>query len=47
MADDITTLRRILLGCHTIAVVGLSADWNRPSYFAASYLQGKGYRIVP
>ncbi len=44
---DEATLRRILRDCRTIAVVGLSADWNRPSYFAASYLQGKGYRIVP
>lgn len=40
-------LRQILRDCRTIAVVGLSADWNRPSYFAASYLQGKGYRIIP
>ena len=47
MADDISTLRRILKGCRTIAVVGLSAEWHRPSYFAASYMQGKGYRIVP
>ncbi|WP_119353431.1 CoA-binding protein [Azohydromonas sediminis] len=47
MQDDIATLRRILRTCRTIAVVGLSADWFRPSYFAASYLQGKGYRIVP
>jgi hypothetical protein len=47
MADDITALRRILQACRTIAVVGLSAEWHRPSYFAASYLQGKGYRIVP
>ena len=47
MADDISTLRRILRECRTIAVVGLSAEWHRPSYFAASYLQGKGYRIVP
>ena len=47
MADDITALRRILQRCHTVAVVGLSAEWNRPSFFAASYLQGKGYRIVP
>jgi len=28
-------------------VVGLSAEWHRPSYFAASYMQAKGYRIVP
>ena len=47
MDDDFATLRRILRTCRTIAVVGLSADWFRPSYFAASYLQGKGYRIVP
>ncbi len=47
MDDDITTLRRILTACRTIAVVGLSADWNRPSYFAAKYMQHHGYRIVP
>jgi uncharacterized protein len=47
MADDITTLRRILKACRTIAVVGLSAEWHRPSYFAAKYLQQHGYRIVP
>ena len=47
MADDIATLRRILKTCHTLAGVGLSADWHRPSYFVAKYLQSKGYRIVP
>ena len=47
MLDDISTLRRILRSCRTVAVVGLSAEWHRPSYFAASYLQGKGYRVVP
>jgi predicted CoA-binding protein len=47
MSSDHALLRRLLDRCRTIAVVGLSADWNRPSYFAASYLQGKGYRIVP
>lgn len=45
--DDISTLRRILAQCRTIAVVGLSAQWHRPSYFAASYMQHKGFRIVP
>ena len=45
--SDIETLRRILSSCRTIAVVGLSADWFRPSYFAAKYLQEHGYRIVP
>jgi predicted CoA-binding protein len=47
MADDISTLRRILRSSRTIAVVGLSAEWHRPSYFAAKYMQAKGYRIVP
>ena len=45
--DDINTLRRILRESHIIAVVGLSADWYRPSYFAAKYMQEHGYRIVP
>jgi uncharacterized protein len=44
---DIDTLRRILATGRTIAVVGLSADWYRPSYFAAKYLKEHGYRIVP
>ena len=47
MVDDISELRRILKTCHTIAVVGLSAEWHRPSYFAAKYMQQHGYRIVP
>ena len=47
MADDISSLRRILKACRTIAVVGLSAEWHRPSYFAAKYMQQHGYRIAP
>jgi predicted CoA-binding protein len=47
MSDDISTLRRILRECRTVAIVGLSADWHRPSNFAAKYLQHHGYRIVP
>jgi len=47
MVDDIAGLRRILRDCRTIAVVGLSANWYRPSYFAAKYMQDKGYRIIP
>jgi uncharacterized protein len=45
--DDIATLRRILGTCKTIAVVGLSPQWHRPSFFAAKYMQSHGYRIVP
>jgi hypothetical protein len=47
MADDIPSLRRILRTSRTIAIVGLSADWFRPSYFAGKYVQEHGYRIVP
>ena len=45
--DDINTLRRILRESKVIAVVGLSADWFRPSYFAAKYMQEHGYRVIP
>ncbi|HET7261634.1 MAG TPA: CoA-binding protein [Casimicrobiaceae bacterium] len=47
IVDDIPGLRRILTCSRTIAVVGLSANWNRPSNFAAKYMQEHGYRIVP
>ena len=47
MSEDIPTLRRILKSCRTIAVVGLSAEWHRPSYFAAKYMQQHGYRVLP
>ena len=47
MSDDIGALRRILKSSRTIAVVGLSAEWHRPSFFAAKYMQQHGYRIVP
>jgi predicted CoA-binding protein len=45
--DDIATLRRILKSSRTIAMVGLSDQWHRPSYFVAKYLQQHGYRIFP
>ncbi len=47
IVDDIDGIRRILADHRTIAVVGLSANWYRPSYFAAKYLQDHGYRIIP
>lgn len=47
MHDDIPTLRRILKSARTVAVVGLSADWYRPSNFVAKYLQQHGYRVIP
>ena len=45
--DDQAGLRRLLQQCRTIAVVGLSAEWHRPSFFAAKYMQEHGYRILP
>lgn len=45
--SDINTLRRVLRESKTIAVVGLSADWFRPSYFAAKYMQEHGYKVIP
>ncbi len=47
MIDDIADIRRVLKTSRTIAVVGLSANWWRPSYFAAKYMQEHGYRIIP
>ena len=47
MSDDINSLRRILKECRVIAVVGLSANWHRPSYFAAKYMLQHGYRVIP
>ena len=47
MIDDVAGLRRILMRNRRLAVVGLSADWHRPSNFVGKYLQQHGYRIVP
>ena len=44
MSDDIPTLRRILAENRVVAMVGLSASWYRPSYFAAKYLLDHGYK---
>ena len=45
--DDIASLQRILSDNHRIAIVGISANWYRPSYFAAKYLIEYGYDVVP
>ena len=44
--DDLY-LRRILRETRTIAMVGASANWNRPSYFAMKYLLDRGYKVIP
>ena len=43
--DDV--LLRIYRETRTIAMVGASPNWNRPSYFAMRYLQRKGFRVIP
>ena len=40
-------IRDILEQSSTIAMVGLSGNWYRPSYFAAKYLLDRGYRVIP
>ena len=40
-------LKETLDRVRTIAVVGASANWNRPSFFVMKYLQAKGFRIIP
>src|SRR5580700_10521026 len=40
-------IRSILERVRTIAMVGASSNWNRPSYFVMKYLRGKGYRVIP
>ena len=47
MIDDVAGLRRVLQDNRVIAVVGLSPNWNRPSYFAAKYMLEHGYTVIP
>ncbi|MXZ80372.1 MAG: CoA-binding protein [Gammaproteobacteria bacterium] len=44
---DTNEIRRIFLENRTVAMVGLSANWYRPSFFAAKYLVDHGYRVIP
>ena len=45
--DTISTLRDGAAAVQHVAVVGLSPQWHRPSFFAAKYMQSHGYRVVP
>ena len=46
-ATDIPTLRRILHASRRIAIVGISAEWHRPSFFVGKYLLEHGYVMIP
>ena len=39
--------QEILESCHVVAIVGLSSDEDRPSNHVGTYLQMKGYHIIP
>lgn len=45
--NKIETIKRILEECKTIAVVGLSSNPYRPSNGVASFMQKKGYKVIP
>ena len=51
MTDDLTyddeTIRTVLRDTRTIAMVGASAKWSRPSFFVMKYMQRKNYRVIP
>lgn len=45
--QDPLTVQRVLRGKPTIAIVGLSGNPLRASYFVGFYMQRHGYRIIP
>jgi hypothetical protein len=45
--QDPLTIQRVLLGAKTIAIVGLSSNTLRASYFVGFYLQRHGFRVIP
>lgn len=45
--QDVAQINHLLDTAKTIAIVGLSSDRQKASYFVAGYLQDEGYRIVP
>ena len=40
-------IKNILEKTKTIAMIGLSSSWQRPSYFVAKYLLDRGYKVFP
>ena len=47
MMDDDFLIADILANTRTIAMVGASANWKRPSFFVMKYMQKQGFRVIP
>ena len=45
--QDPLMIQRVLHSAATIAIVGLSSNELRPSYFVGYYLKRHGYRVIP
>ena len=45
--QDPATIQRVILGAKTVAIVGLSKNELRASYFVGFYLRRHGYRVIP
>ena len=45
--QDPLTIQRAIHGAKTIAIVGLSKNQMRASYFVGFYLRRHGYRVIP
>ncbi|MER7282275.1 CoA-binding protein [Dactylosporangium sp. NPDC000244] len=45
--QDPTTIQRVLHTARTVAIVGLSANELRASYFVGYYLKRHGYTVIP
>ena len=45
--QDVTDIQRVLHTAKTIAIVGLSSNPLRASYFVGYYMKRHGYRVIP
>ena len=45
--QDPATIQRVILNAKTVAIVGLSKNELRASYFVGFYLKRHGYRVIP
>lgn len=45
--QDATTIQRVIHSAKTVAIVGLSRNELRASYFVGYYLKRHGYRVIP